>query len=67
MTIHDVSKLHGGKKCITTCEQVISMNFDKALIHVPIQETIQWDIENLSHIIITLYHPWDTPPINYRL
>ena len=40
------------------------MNFDKALICVPIQEPTQWDLDNLTCVIPNLDHPWDPDSVN---
>ena len=42
------------------------MEFDKYLMYVTIQEPTQMDINNITQIIITSYHPWYLYSINYE-
>ena len=44
MDVHDVGKRHVGKQYIHDSDQVIPINFGKALIHENTQETNYWNI-----------------------
>ena len=50
---NDVAKHHGVNKYIHYGYWVIPTNFDKALMFVTIWEPTQWDIDNLTCIILT--------------
>ena len=67
IAIQDVAKHHGGKQYIHDYNRAIPMKFDKALMYVMIQETTQWDLNNLDPVILTSYHPWDPDYINDAL
>lgn len=43
------------------------MNFYKPFMHIPIQEINQWSINNLTQVMINLYHPWDPSSIKNEL
>ena len=36
-------------------------------MHIPIQEINQWSINNLTQVMINLYHPWDPSSIKNEL
>ena len=40
--VHEMEKFHGGKQYINPDNRVNRINFDKALVYVPIHEPTQW-------------------------
>ena len=59
VAVNDASKSHGARQYIIDRDWFISMNFDKALMYVHIQEPNQWYINNITNVMLTLERTWD--------
>ena len=65
ITTYDISNWYSGNQYIQPGHQVISIKVDSAwtdmaLMYVHILEYTQWEINNITHIVITLDYPWNT-------
>ena len=67
MDVYDSAKNNCDKHYIHDGYQVITMNFDKALMYGTIKELTKWELDNLICIIITPKYPWYPSSINNEL
>ena len=62
-----MAKHHGGKQYIHANNRLTPMDFDKALMYVPIRELTQWDFDKIVRVALTSDHPWDPDSTNDAL